>query len=477
MTSFSLLLLAWGLTAAPERVAAPEVGVSPTTEGCLGCHADVTPGLVADWRASTHARVAVAGASVGCAECHALAPERHPDTFEHGDARVHVVVSPADCATCHEAEATQFGRGLMAHAHGNLVDNPLYRDLTAQVNAPVRVEGGALRAGGASAATEATSCLACHGTVVRLAGLAPRETPVGEMTFPVLEGWPSQGVGRVNPDGSLGACSACHARHGFSRAHARHAAACRGCHKGPDVPAYAVWLVSRHGALAEASEATTDFAASPWVPGRDLRAPTCATCHLSALASASGEVLAVRTHDPATRLSHRIFGLPYAAPHPASGDTHAVRNAAGLALPTELDGRPVAAAAIDEAEQGRRREALQRVCGGCHAGGWVRGHFERQDAVIVETNAATKAATDLLGQAWALELATGPAQGGSAFDEPIERAWVETWLFFANSTRFAAAMGGADYGVFAGGRWQLAKALRELEAWVKERSGPGALRR
>lgn len=29
--------------------------------------------------------------------------------------------------------------------------------------------------------------------------------------------------------------------------------------------------------------------------------------------------------------------------------------------------------------------------------------------------------------------------------------------------RFAAAMAGADYGVFTGGRWQLAKRLREME--------------
>ncbi len=69
-------------------------------------------------------------------------------------------------------------------------------------------------------------------------GLKSRETSQGEMSFPVLTGWPSQGVGRVNPDGSLGSCSACHSRHGFSIEVARKPYACSKCHKGPDVPAY-----------------------------------------------------------------------------------------------------------------------------------------------------------------------------------------------------------------------------------------------
>ena len=53
------------------------------------------------------------------------------------------------------------------------------------------------------------------------------------------------------------------------------------------------------------------------------------------------------------------------------------------------------------------------------------------------------------------------------FDEPIEKMWVEQWLFFANSTRFASAMVGADYGVFANGRWYLSKNLQEMVEWLK----------
>jgi len=44
--------------------------------------------------------------------------------------------------------------------------------------------------------------------------------------------------------------------------------------------------------------------------------------------------------------------------------------------------------------------------------------------------------------------------------------WVEEWLFFANSTRFASAMSGADYGVFANGRWYLSKNIRGMQEWL-----------
>jgi hypothetical protein len=39
---------------------------------------------------------------------------------------------------------------------------------------------------------------------------------------------------------------------------------------------------------------------------------------------------------------------------------------------------------------------------------------------------------------------------------------VEQWLFYANSTRFASAMAGADYGVFAEGRWYMSRNIQEM---------------
>jgi len=488
--SLRLPFLLAGLLAAAPLLA--EVPVSPATQGCLDCHTDVTPGIVADWRASAHARTTpdaalkgdaasrrfsaaaapqgTGGFVVGCAECHTADPDAHADTFDHGDTRVHVVVTPQDCARCHPVESEQFDQNLMAHANGNLEANPLYHDLEVQGTGVLRLDGERLVADPPTDASRAAACLSCHGTRVTVKGQANRETPAGEMSFPVLDGWPNDGVGRVNPDGSLGSCGSCHPRHRFSQAQARRAQACIACHKGPDVPAYAVWQVSRHGALTSGTQSTWNYDATPWVAGRDFVAPTCAACHVSQVATPTGEVVGERTHRMNDRLPWRLFGLPYAHPHPVSPDTSTIRNAAGLALPTGLDGPPVASAVIDAAEQKARGDRLRRVCSACHAQGWVDGHFARLEAVIAETNAQTRTATDLVRLAWKKHLAKGPADQGSPFDEPIERRWVETWLFYANSTRFAAAMTGADYGAFDNGRWWLTRALREMEEWIRDRA-------
>jgi hydroxylamine dehydrogenase len=113
-----------------------------------------------------------------------------------------------------------------------------------------------------------------------------------------------------------------------------------------------------------------------------------------------------------------------------------------------------------------RRKTMQSVCLACHGKGWVDGHFARLENTIGTTNQETLAATKILIAAWEAGVAKGPAQNDSIFNEAIERKWVEQWLFFANSTRFASAMAGADYGVFANGRWYLSKNLREMAEWL-----------
>lgn len=59
--------------------------------------------------------------------------------------------------------------------------------------------------------------------------------------------WPNTGIGRINPDGSLGACSACHQRHEFEMVQARRPEACGKCHLGPDHPQKEIYEESKHG--------------------------------------------------------------------------------------------------------------------------------------------------------------------------------------------------------------------------------------
>ena len=102
---------------------------------------------------------------------------------------------------------------------------------------------------------------------------------LGEFVLPKLSNWPNQGVGRVNPDGSRGACTACHARHEFSIEMARKPFTCSQCHMGPDVPAFEVYEESKHGNIFHAKEREWNWTHVPWRVGVDFPAPTCAVCH------------------------------------------------------------------------------------------------------------------------------------------------------------------------------------------------------
>ena len=53
--------------------------------------------------------------------------------------------------------------------------------------------------------------------------------------------------------------------------------------------------------------------------------------------------------------------------------------------------------------------------------------------------------TGIMQQIWHKGLAQGLAQNANPFDEAIEKKWIDTWLSYANSVRFAPAMaGGGD---------------------------------
>jgi hypothetical protein len=192
---------------------------------------------------------------------------------------------------------------------------------------------------------------------------------------------------------------------------------------------------------------------------------------VSLVVSEEGEVLAERTHQMSDRLSWRIFGLIYAHAHPDSPDTTIIKNKAGLPLPTELTGEPVTAFLIDAKEQSKREKTMRGVCLACHGQGWVDGQFARFEHTIKTTNEMTLTATKVLLSAWEKGCAKGLAQKDSIFNEAIEKKWVEQWLFFANSTRFASAMAGADYGSFADGRWYMSKNIQEMVDWLEFTKG------
>ena len=405
--------------------------------------------------------------SVGCAECHGLRPAAHADTFEHNGYDVHVVVTPDDCAVCHKEERGQFYENIMANAYGNLADNTLYQDLQRTIIGTPQWKDGRLTFSPANAMTRDQACYYCHGTRLKVTTLKTRDTDAGELSFPVIEGWPNQGVGRINPDNSQGACSACHPRHTFSMAMARKPDTCKECHKGPDVPAYKIYEISKHGHIYETTKDTWSFENRPWTAGNDFIAPTCAACHISEVVNTDGEVLVKRTHRISDRLGYRIFGLFYAHPQPKSPDTTIIRNQAQLPLPTNLDGTAAQAYLISSEQIQGRRSTMKQICSACHDSSLIESYFNGLDNSITTTNAAVVTATNLMKAIWDQGYATGMTEG-SIFDEYIERVWSDAWLIHANNIRFAAAMaGGGDYGVFEDGSYHLSKAIMELEQHLR----------
>ncbi len=467
--------------------------ISDDSQSCLDCHASLHPGIVEDWKKSVHAKSTPAEGlkkpplerlisaqavpeslleyAVGCAECHTMNSEQHEDSFDHSGYSVHSVVTPGDCSSCHPVESKQYEENKMYHAYGNLQRNPVYKSLADSINGLQSFKDMKTNIQPPDAETEADSCLSCHGTEVKVKGTRTKETVFGEMEFPELSGWPNQGVGRINPDGSIGSCASCHTRHRFSMAAARKPATCSQCHKGPDVPAYGVYTVSKHGNIYASEGKEWDFNAAPWKIGEDFTAPTCASCHVSLLVNSDGDVISKRSHQMNDRLHLRIFGLIYAHSQPKSPDTTIIRNRAGLPLPTELTGEEAVDYLIGEAEQKERKEAMKSVCMSCHGSEWVDGHFNRLDNTVKTTNEMTLTATKALLSAWEKGVAKGLDQGDSIFNEGIEKKWVEQWLFYANSTRFASAMGGADYGAFANGRWQLSKNIQDMLDFINMAQG------
>ncbi len=480
---FSIGILALPSAHAQQRT-------STATKECLSCHSSLHPGIVSAWQKSRHAAITPFEASraegldkrlssdnipdslknvvVGCAECHTMEPKTHADSFEHNGYNVHIVVSPNDCSSCHKNEAGQYQKNLMSQAYGNLIDNSLYRLLIDSINSiPSRTRPGVRIDGDL---TNDDSCLYCHGTKITVSGVQSRETDMGSMEFPVISGWPNQGVGRINPDGSKGSCASCHSRHEFSVEMARKPYTCKECHTGPDVPAFKVYETSKHGNIFSALQKEWDFKNTRWTIGKDFTAPTCAVCHISLLVNADGKVIADRTHEMKDRLPWRIFGLVYAHPQPKAADTSIIRNADGLPLPTDFRGKVSEEFLLTKEEMAVAQQKMESICLACHSQSWVDGYWSRFVNTIESTNSATFSATQIMQDVWNRGLAKSYSRGGNPFDESIEKMWTDIWLFYANKTRFSSAMGGGgDYGVFAGGRYQLKKTIQQMEEWTESK--------
>ncbi len=193
-------------------------------QSCVKCHSKVTPGIVADWKASAHSKEGVI-----CSDCHG---DRHS-----GRKNVNLVQFPDEntCGGCHEEQLNQFMKG--KHSKGWVTLNAL----------PVtHLEPDELMKG-------AKGCGGCHNMGIK----SPEE---------------KEKLRKLGYKYQNNSCDECHTRHLFSVKEARNPRACQQCHMGFDHPQWEMWSSSKHGARW--------FAKQRGDLPEDAPAPTCQECHL-----------------------------------------------------------------------------------------------------------------------------------------------------------------------------------------------------
>jgi hydroxylamine dehydrogenase len=344
--------------------------VSQETQACIACHRQqATPLVYQQWSSSRHA-----AAGVGCYECH-KADKSRPEAFEHNGYTIAVLVGPTQCGACHAREVKEFEGS--HHAKAGQILGSLDNILGEIVEGPQ---------------ADVMGCQKCHGSTVK---------PLANGKFDPAT-WPNEGIGRINPDGSLGSCSVCHSRHTVSVAIARRPESCGYCHLGPDHPQIEIYNESKHGVTYRVFLDEMNLDSPTWVLGKDYSAaPTCATCHTGATTKLEN------THDVGTRLSWNL--RPEVAFHTDNWQT--------------------------------KRAEMKQVCSNCHAADWTDNFYFQYDAFVNMSNdkffIAAKSVMD--------KLAAAGKVTKIPFDSPIKWTYFELWHHEGQRARMGASMMGNDY--------------------------------
>jgi hypothetical protein len=446
------LFLVQGLEVARRReeagLAPPTITIPANSQSCVNCHFQSSPGIIDHWKGSTHARK-----GVGCVECH-QAHEHDADSFEHYGAIIATVVTPRDCSRCHRTEYEEFE--VSHHAAGGKILHSLDNFLAETVEGsrvpfnPHSPTPGMDVSQVNGMASAFTGCQQCHGSKIALQSKSGGMITVDDLK-PDDEGrptnrevlayvlrdqtgrplfhastWPNTGIGRLNLDGSLGSCSACHSRHDFSPRRARQPENCGKCHLGPDHPQKEIYEESKHGVAYRDLHAHMNLDAADWVLGRDYtQAPTCATCHMSGHTRNNGKV----THNAGERIS-----WTNRPPVSLRMDTDANRK-----VVTETDPTKRQALIADTADAKRTR--MRQVCSHCHTPDYITAFYQQyDDFVILYNEKFAKPGQAIMQALYDQQLLTK-----KQFDEEIEWTWFYLWHHEGRRARHGASMMAPDY--------------------------------
>ncbi|MBF0265411.1 MAG: hypothetical protein HQL46_09065 [Gammaproteobacteria bacterium] len=373
-------------------------------KACVSCHEKSSAGLTMQWQNSAHAKN-----KVNCLDCH-QAKKEEEDAIEHEGAIISVIVSPKDCGRCHGKEFEQ----QQGSKHSQAMSS-----ITARMPHLAKQMG--------DNSTLLLSCAKCHGSKVEVNG----DGTINPLT------WPNNGIGRINPDGSLGSCSACHGRHQFSKQQARQPEACTHCHHGTDSPDKDIYANSKHGMMYQGFKSKMNLDSDNWVAGQDYyAAPTCVTCHMGA----AGKIKS--SHDVGMRDSwnlnrpiskkQSLVILDNGNKIEVADDEAPSRRGESIEL---ADGTTAKVKAI--ASSKRRRQVMSNVCQECHSKMFAKSHFNNMDAQIeLYNDKYGLPAQQIMAQLYEDKLLTP-----MPFDETIEVTFWELWHNEGTRFRHAAAMG------------------------------------
>ena len=443
--------------------------VTDDSAKCIECHSEKSPGVVEQWATSMHAQK-----GVGCMGCHA-AERDDVMAWHHEGAYITSIVTPLHCAECHPKENVEFAAshhntaGMILHSKDNML--------------------GEFVVGGPNAVL---GCKQCHGSQLAFKkhlangdvfevdleviskevmtalkakhdtdqkGLLKHKKELRDMIDAAVQAkwdampskepkantpleideatWPNSGMGRFNPDGSLGTCNACHSRHEFSKALARQPEACGKCHMGPDHPQIEIFNESKHGIAFHNKLAEMNLDHPEWVVGRDYSAaPTCATCHMSRYETADGIVEV--NHDIGLRNSWTLRP-------PVSKVT------TSHTATIDESGKIVERDVTWE----EKRNLMKGACAACHSKSHVEGFYKQYDALVILYNEKfAKPGVKLMKYINSKGYLTEP--GAKGFAHELNWVWFELWHHEGRRMRHGAAMGGPDFTHWHGG-YEVAK--------------------
>ena len=244
-----------------------------STDDCVTCHREDTPGIVEQFSHSV-----MASAKVTCRNCHEVTKE-YPAAVEHEGAYILAAPTTAMCQKCHEVEVAQFYQS--RHSLPAYVAVAGSKDLNPTLLAMYQ----AVPEGSFTLDKSRNAIAVLEGSTI--------------MPFTCEN---CHSVGQPAADESVGRCQKCHIRHEFSLAQARKPETCNNCHIGPDHPQWEIYQESPHGIQYATLGSNWNWEApTGTLSVADFPAPTCAICHMSGFGAAS------TTHDVGDRLSWFLF--------------------------------------------------------------------------------------------------------------------------------------------------------------------------